>query len=66
MTDGIHKSPNGTWGFTYKRLSGKDYKTKEACAKAYVTAIMQAEPKYKALVKDKSWDQVFRIVGVKV
>lgn len=42
------------------------FKTREAAAKAYVTWLVQMNPKYRELVAGKRWKEVFRIVGVRV
>jgi hypothetical protein len=40
--------------------------SKKEAAKAYVDALVTAEPKYKPLFKNKSWAQIFRIIGIAI
>lgn len=69
MTNGVtfNRSTN-TWEWKAGHASGKAYpNTRDgevAAKKAYVTALLEVEPKYKPLLQGKTWAQIFRILGI--
>lgn len=44
----------------------KDFQNQTECAMEYVERFIERRPKYKELVYDKTWDQIFRIFGINV
>jgi hypothetical protein len=66
-------SPDGPYrdarsdGWRY-RLDGKsvqtEFKTKEACAIAYVHALVNKHPKYKPLFEGKTWPEIFKTLRI--
>jgi hypothetical protein len=48
------------------RNKSKDYLDKTRCAMDYITKYIEMNPKYKELVYDKTWDQIFRMFQIDV
>lgn len=48
------------------RETSKNFLSQTDCAMEYIEKFVERNPKYKDLVHDKSWDQKFRIFGVKI
>jgi hypothetical protein len=67
MTEPVyHDKYAGCWKSRHPRHKDKPFVSKTEAAKAYVEALVAAEPKYKDLFKNKSWTQIFRIVGITI
>jgi hypothetical protein len=69
-SDGVHwKRGEDRRLLFYWRIGtekSKDYLDHEQCAMDYVTKYLERFPKYKELVYDKTWDQIFKIFGISI
>lgn len=48
------------------REVSKNFNNHTECAMEYVEKFIDRNPKYKELVYDKTWDQIFRVFGIKI
>ena len=44
----------------------KDFKDQRECAEDFITKYIEKYPKYNELVYDKSWEEIFKLFGVKL
>lgn len=44
----------------------KPFKNQVECAMSYVEKYVEKNPKYKDMVYDKTWDELFRMFGVRL
>lgn len=44
----------------------KDFPCQTTCAMEYVTKYVDKYPKYKEMVYDKTWDEIFALFGIKI
>lgn len=69
-TDGVHlKRGENRKLLYYWRVANeksKDFTSHEECAKEFVTRYIERYPKYKELVYDKSWEEIFRVFGIQL
>jgi len=61
-----HDKYAGCWKSRHPRDKDKKFTSKTEAAKAYVDALVTAEPKYKMLFTNKPWSQIFRILGITI
>lgn len=47
-------------------LKSKTFSNQEECAKDYIKNFVERNPKYVPLVEEKTWEQLFRMFGVKI
>lgn len=50
----------------FGREKSKDYSDQRQCAMDYITKFIEVNPKYKELVYDKTWDEIFKIFSIRL
>ena len=53
-----------TYFWRLGRDKSKDFKDQQECAMDFITKYIERNPKYKELVYDKTWDEIFKLFSI--